>query len=84
MTRQACEDCELIFQSVGARAEGVTCEALLGLLKESEDLLKETGKSGPVQDAGLIACPASRAALRDRPLRHAPRVGHRRRDSSRR
>ena len=47
---------ESVFQSLGARAEGVTCDALLGLLKESEDLLKETGKAGPVQDAGLIAC----------------------------
>ena len=56
VTRQHVKTLEFVFQSVGARAEGVTCEALLGLLKELEDLLKETGKSGPVQDAGLIAC----------------------------
>ena len=56
VTRQHVKTLESVFQSVGARAEGVTCEALLGLLKELEDLLKETGKSGPVQDAGLIAC----------------------------
>ena len=54
--RQHVKTLESVFQAVGARPEGVTCEALLGLLKEAEDLLKETGKAGPVQDAGLIAC----------------------------
>lgn len=47
---------EQVFQTLGQRAQGVTCEALLGLVKETEDLLKETGSAGPVQDAGLIAC----------------------------
>src|SRR5208337_5352367 len=55
-TRQHIKTLEAVFQSLGTRPEGVTCVALLGLLKESEDLLKETGKAGPVQDAGLIAC----------------------------
>ncbi|MBV8916211.1 MAG: DUF892 family protein, partial [Acetobacteraceae bacterium] len=46
---------EKVFEAVGKRPEGVTCEALLGMVKETEDLLQETGKAGPVRDAGLIA-----------------------------
>ena len=46
---------EKVFAAVGQRPEGATCEALLGMVKETEELLKETGKAGPVQDAGLIA-----------------------------
>jgi ferritin-like metal-binding protein YciE len=46
---------EKVFEAMGKRPEGATCEALLGMVKETEDLLKETGKAGPVQDAGLIA-----------------------------
>lgn len=46
---------EKVFEAVGKRPEGATCEALLGMVKEAENLLKETGKAGPVQDAGLIA-----------------------------
>lgn len=46
---------EKVFEAVGRRPEGATCEALLGMVKEAENLLKETGKAGPVQDAGLIA-----------------------------
>jgi ferritin-like metal-binding protein YciE len=46
---------EKVFEAIGKRPEGVTCEALLGMVKETEDLLNETGKAGPVRDAGLIA-----------------------------
>jgi ferritin-like metal-binding protein YciE len=46
---------EKVFEAIGRRPEGATCEALLGMVKEAENLLKETGKAGPVQDAGLIA-----------------------------
>ena len=46
---------EKVFEALGKRPEGATCEALLGMVKEMEDLLKETGNTGPVQDAGLIA-----------------------------
>lgn len=47
---------EKVFESLGKPAEGVTCEAILGLLQETEDVLKETGGKGPLQDAGIIAC----------------------------
>ena len=46
---------EKVFEAIGRRPEGATCEALLGMIRETEELLKETGKAGPVQDAGLIA-----------------------------
>jgi ferritin-like metal-binding protein YciE len=54
-TRNHVAQLEKVFEAVGKRPEGATCEALLGMVKETEDLLKETGTTGPVQDAGLIA-----------------------------
>src|SRR5918993_2358535 len=54
-TRNHVAQLEKVFESVGKRPEGATCEALLGMVKEAEDLLKETGQAGPVQDAGVIA-----------------------------
>lgn len=55
MIRAQIEGLEKVFETFGKRPEGATCEALLGLLKESKDLLKDTAGVGPVQDAGLIA-----------------------------
>lgn len=46
---------EKVFEAVGKRPEGATCEALLGMVKEAENLLKKTGDAGSIQDAGLIA-----------------------------
>ena len=54
-TRSQIQQLETVFAAFGQRPEGATCEALLGLVKESEDLLRDTGRAGPVQDAGLIA-----------------------------
>ena len=44
-----------IFKLLGKKAEGKECHALKGLVKEAEELMEEA-KSGPVLDAGLIAC----------------------------
>jgi ferritin-like metal-binding protein YciE len=44
-----------IFKLLGKKAEGKECYALKGLVKETEELMDEA-KSGPVLDAGLIAC----------------------------
>ncbi|MBV8912760.1 MAG: DUF892 family protein, partial [Acetobacteraceae bacterium] len=52
--RQHVANLEKVFEAVGKRPEGVTCDALLGMVKETEDLLQETGKAGPVRDVGLI------------------------------
>lgn len=55
-TREQIVRLESVFASVGEPAKGVTCEAILGLLQETEDVLKQTGAKGPVQDAGIVAC----------------------------
>ncbi|MET0651129.1 MAG: ferritin-like domain-containing protein [Hyphomicrobiaceae bacterium] len=46
---------EQIFKLLGKKPEGKECHALKGLAKETEELMEEA-KSGPVLDAGLIAC----------------------------
>lgn len=55
-TRDQIERLERTFAAIGEPPKGVTCEAILGLLQETEDVLRETGRLGPVQDAGIIAC----------------------------
>ena len=55
ITRAQVQYLEKVFEAFGQRPEGATCEALLGMFKEQEELLKDIGKAGPVQDAGLIA-----------------------------
>jgi ferritin-like metal-binding protein YciE len=49
------ERLDQIFKLLGKKAEGKECHALKGLVKEAEELMEEA-KSGPVLDAGLIAC----------------------------
>jgi ferritin-like metal-binding protein YciE len=44
-----------VFEIIGKRAQGKTCEAINGLLEESEELLEMSPSSSPVRDAGLIA-----------------------------
>lgn len=55
-TKEQIARLEQAFDAVGETPEGVTCEAILGLLQETEDVLKESGGKGPLQDAGIIAC----------------------------
>lgn len=55
-TRDQIARLERTFEAIGEPVKGVTCEAILGLLQETEDVLKETGGKGPVQDAGIISC----------------------------
>jgi ferritin-like metal-binding protein YciE len=45
-----------VFEIVGKRAQGKTCEAIKGIIEECEDLLREATEPGDVRDAGLIAC----------------------------
>jgi len=45
---------QLVFESLGEKAEGKKCEAMAGLLKEGDSILEET-VPGPVRDAGIIA-----------------------------
>lgn len=50
------ERLQQVFQIIGKRAAGQTCEAMQGLVAEAEELLEEANEAGPVRDAGLIAC----------------------------
>lgn len=47
---------ENVFEILGKRATGKTCEAILGLIQECEELLQEAPTPSAVRDAGLIAC----------------------------
>ena len=43
-----------VFEQVGKRAHGQTCEALNGIVEEGEEVIDEFDK-GPVRDAGILA-----------------------------
>lgn len=53
---QHIEQVQHVFELVGKRARGVTCEAMNGLIEEAEELIEEAKEPGPARDAGLIAC----------------------------
>jgi ferritin-like metal-binding protein YciE len=44
-----------VFDIIGKRAQGKTCEAINGLLEEGEELLELSPQPSPVRDAGLVA-----------------------------
>lgn len=48
------ERLETIFQTLGKRGTGKTCEGMKGLLEEGAEMIEEVEK-GPVRDAGLIS-----------------------------
>jgi ferritin-like metal-binding protein YciE len=50
------ENLQKVFEALGQRAQGKTCEAIQGLIEETEELLDEAKQADPVRDAGLIAC----------------------------
>ena len=45
---------EQVFESIGEKAQAKKCEAMDGLIKESEEIMKGT-KPGVVRDAGIIS-----------------------------
>lgn len=49
------ERLEQVFEQIGKRARGKTCEAMQGLIEEGAETI-EQGEKGPVLDAALIAC----------------------------
>jgi len=55
-TRMQVQRLEQVFAGLGQPAEAVTCEALVGLMQETDDVLKECSAAGPVRDAALLAC----------------------------
>ncbi|MBK0379247.1 YciE/YciF ferroxidase family protein [Mucilaginibacter segetis] len=46
---------EKVFESIGEKAKAVKCEAMDGLLKEADELLKETEKGTEVRDVAIIS-----------------------------
>ena len=55
-TQQQIERLQQVFELLGKRAQGVTCEAINGLIEECEELLDDAPEASDVRDAGLIAC----------------------------
>lgn len=55
-TQTQVERLQRVFETLGKRAQGQTCEAIQGLIQECEELLEEATEPSPVRDAGLIAC----------------------------
>jgi ferritin-like metal-binding protein YciE len=45
-----------VFEILGKRAQGKTCEAIKGIIEECEELLETATEPSAVRDAGLIAC----------------------------
>jgi ferritin-like metal-binding protein YciE len=54
-TQHQIERLDQVFDEMGKRARGVTCEAIKGLIEEVEELLEDS-EPGAVRDAGLAAC----------------------------
>ncbi len=53
-TQGQVERLQQIFEHLGKRARGTTCEALNGIVEESNELIEEFD-TGPALDAGLLA-----------------------------
>jgi ferritin-like metal-binding protein YciE len=45
---------EQVFELIGKKAQGKTCDAILGLVEEGQEIMKEY-KGSPAIDAGLLA-----------------------------
>jgi ferritin-like metal-binding protein YciE len=54
-TQGQVERLQKVFEALGKRARGVTCEAINGLIEEGEGVIEEFPE-GSVRDAGLSAC----------------------------
>ena len=54
-TQAQVERLQQVFEKIGKRAQGKTCEAIQGLIEEGEEVAEEFD-AGPVRDAGLAAC----------------------------
>lgn len=54
VTEQQVERVEQVFKAIGSKPSAKKCEAMEGLIKEGEDIMKST-ESGVVRDAGIIA-----------------------------
>jgi len=46
---------ERVFESIGKKASAKKCEAMEGLIKEGEEIMKDTDKGTLTRDAGIIS-----------------------------
>ena len=53
-TEHQIERLQQVFEKLGSRARGQTCEAINGIIEEGEEIISEFER-GPVLDAGIIA-----------------------------
>lgn len=53
-TEHQVERLQQVFEKLGARARGQTCEAINGIIEEGEEIIGEFER-GPVLDAGIVA-----------------------------
>jgi ferritin-like metal-binding protein YciE len=53
-TQHQVERLQQVFEQVGKRARGQTCEALNGIVEEGEEVIEQF-EAGPVRDAGILA-----------------------------
>ena len=54
MTRKQIDRLEKVFQQMGKRPQGKKCEAMQGLIEESEEIITETKNDTFTRDAALI------------------------------
>lgn len=54
VTEEQVKKVEKIFEILGEKAKAEKCDAMEGLIKEGEDIMKSS-EPGPVRDAGIIA-----------------------------
>jgi ferritin-like metal-binding protein YciE len=53
-TEQHIERLERVFEMIGKKARARKCDAILGIIKEGEEVMKQAGENG-ICDAGLLA-----------------------------
>jgi ferritin-like metal-binding protein YciE len=54
MTQKQVERLEQVFELLGEKAKGKTCEAIEGIIKEGEGIIADTDKNTATRDVGLI------------------------------
>jgi len=54
MTQEQIERLEKVFEKLGEKAKGKTCEAIEGIIKEGEGIISETDSKTATRDVGLI------------------------------
>jgi len=54
VTKEQVSRLEQVFESIGEKAKGKKCEAIEGLIKESESIIEDTDEGTATRDVGLI------------------------------